>query len=440
MSEEKLTIKDERNGSTYELPIEVGHVGVDEEFSAIRTADLRQIKHGTDEFGLLSYDPALMNTASTKSSITFIDGDKGILRHRGYPIEQLAKSCSFDEVSYLILNGELPNEKQLSEFKSSLVSHRPTNHSLAMILDTMPREAPPMGMLISQLAALGTYHPDAHKRIRDPRARRQDVYRLISQIGVIGADIIRHAFNASRTQYGYGASSGGQVDRLDYAAWFLSMMKIENETYRKAVDVLFTLHIDHEQNASANVMRAIGSTDVDPYSAAAGAAAALYGPLHGGANEAVLRMLQKIGSVDNVPRFIERVKAKEEKLMGFGHRVYKNYDPRALVIKGLVDEVLAEAGADPLLDIARALEETALTDDYFVSRKLFPNVDFYSGLVWKALHIPTSAFTILFAVPRMVGWLAQWEELLDDPEQKISRPRQLYVGHGVRDVIPISER
>ena len=425
-----LTVTDHRTGRVYEIPISEG---------AIRAMDLRQIKTGAEDFGLMSYDPAFLNTASCKSRITYIDGDKGILRYRGYPIEQLAENCTYLEVAYLLLYGELPNRRQYEEWTHHITFHTMIHESLKKLMDGFNYDAHPMGMLIATVGAMSTFYPDAHA-IGDPVSRTKQTYRLIAKMPTLAAFAYRHSMGMP---YVYPDNS------LSYTENFLNMLfKMPSETYRpnpavaKALDVLFILHADHEQNCGTHVMRGIGSSHPDPYSAVAGAAAALYGPLHGGANEEVLKMLTEIGSKDRVPAFIKEVKEGkgEKRLMGFGHRVYKNYDPRARIIKKIADEVFEVTGRNPLLDIALELERIALQDDYFVKRKLYPNVDFYSGLIYQAIGMPTAAFTVLFAIPRTSGWIAQWGEMLADPEQKIARPRQIYIGPGERAFVPIEQR
>jgi citrate synthase len=423
-----LTITDNRTGAVYEIPVEEG---------AIRAAALRQIKVDEDDFGLLSYDPAFMNTASVRSAITFIDGDRGILRYRGYPIEQLAVESTYLETAYLTLFGELPAAEELARFEHDVTYHTFLHENVKTIMQGFRYDAHPMGMFVSVVAALGTMYPEASK-VDDPDVRLAQAVRLIAKVPTIAAWSYRHS---KGMPYVY------PDNELSFAENFLSMMfKMAEPRYdadpvlTRALEVLFILHVDHEQNCSANAMRAIGSSKVDPYSAMAGAAAALYGPLHGGANEAVLRMLGQIGDVKNVPEFVERVKNGEGRLMGFGHRVYKNYDPRAKIIKETADAVFEVTGRNPLLDIALELEKIALEDEYFVSRKLYPNVDFYSGLIYQALGLPTSMFPVLFAIPRTTGWLAQWLEGITDPEQKIARPRQLYIGEDARDYVPVEGR
>jgi citrate synthase len=416
MSEQTLTITDDRTGKSYTLPIENG---------TVRAMDLRQIKMEADDFGLMAYDPALMNTASTKSAITFIDGDKGILEYRGYPVEQLAERSNFLEVAYLILFGELPNEEQLAAWTYDITHHTFVHENIKTLMQAFRYDAHPMGMFISTVAALSTFYPDANK-VSDADNRLAQIKRLIAKVPTIAAYTYRHNRGL---RYIYPDND------LSYTGNFLNMMfKMTNAKYtpdpalERALDVLFILHADHEQNCSTNAMRAIGSSCVDPYSAMAGAAAALYGPLHGGANEEVLKMLSRIDQTRNIPEFIQRVKNGEGKLMGFGHRIYKNYDPRARIIKRVADEVFEVTGHNRLLDIALELERIALEDEYFISRKLYPNVDFYSGIIYQAMGLPVTMFPVMFAIPRTVGWLEQWQEMITDPEQKITRPRQIFVG------------
>jgi citrate synthase len=422
MSEQTLTIKDDRTGKSYTLPIENG---------TVRAMDLRQIKTDSEDFGLMTYDPALMNTASTKSAITFIDGDKGILEYRGYPVEQLAERSNFLEVAYLILFGELPNKEQLAAWTYDITHHTFVHENIKALMQAFRYDAHPMGMFISIVAALSTFYPDANK-VSDADNRLAQIKRLIAKVPTIAAFTYRHNRGL---RYIY------PVNDLSYTGNFLNMMfkmtdakYTPNPTLEHALDVLFILHADHEQNCSTNAMRAIGSSCVDPYSAMAGAAAALYGPLHGGANEEVLKMLARIDDTRNIPDFIQRVKNGEGKLMGFGHRVYKNYDPRARIIKRVADEVFEVTGRNRLLDIALELERIALEDEYFISRKLYPNVDFYSGIIYQAMRLPEAMFPVMFAIPRTVGWLAQWQEMITDPEQKIARPRQIYVGQPRREL------
>jgi citrate synthase len=417
-----LRVTDSRTGRSYELPIVDG---------AIRAIDLRQIKTSDDDFGLLSYDPAFMNTASCRSAITFIDGDKGILRYRGYPIEELARHSSFTDVAYLLLNGELPDKPDSVSWAHEIAHHTYVHENVKKFIDGFHHDAHPMGILISTVAALSTFYPEA-ALVGNQAVRREQVVRLIAKMPTLAAFAYRHAVGLP---YAYPDSE------LSYAGNFLSMMRKMTEpryspdpVLEHALDVLFILHADHEQNCSTSAMRTVSSSQVDPYSAAAAAAAALYGPLHGGANEQVLKMLREIGSVDNVPAYIERVKRGELRLMGFGHRVYKNFDPRATIIKEVADQVFEVTGRNPLLDIALELERIALADEYFISHKLYPNVDFYSGIIYQAMGFPIAMFPVLFAIGRMPGWLAQWQESAADPEQKITRPRQIYVGEGQRHI------
>ena len=415
-----LHVTDSRTGRAYDLPITDG---------AIRALDLRQIKVSEDDFGLLSYDPAFQNTANCRSAITFIDGEKGILRYRGYPIEELAGRASFLDVAWLLMRGELPSKEQSTSWADEITRHTYVHENVKKFIDGFHHDAHPMGILVSTIAALSTFYPGA-KAIFDPERRHEQVVRLIAKMPTLAAFAYRHAMGLP-----YAYPDG----ELSYAGNFLNMMwRMTEPRYHpdpvltRALDVLFILHADHEQNCSTSTMRVIGSSHADPYSAAAGAAAALYGPLHGGANEQVLRMLNEIGSVDNVPAWIDRVKRGEMRLMGFGHRVYKNFDPRATIIKDVADQVFQVTGRNRLLDIALELERIALADDYFVSHRLYPNVDFYSGIIYQAMGFPVEMFPVLFAIGRMPGWLAQWEEGILDPEQKISRPRQIYVGEGLR--------
>src|SRR5499433_3694976 len=428
MSADTLTITDNRTGKQYEIPIENG---------VIRAMDLRKIKASDDDFGLMSYDPAFMNTASCKSNITFIDGDKGILQYRGYPIEQLAERSTYLEVAYLLIHGELPTAAQLRDWSWNITHHTFIHEQIKKFMDGFHYDAHPMGMLIGTVGALSTFYNDA-KDIFNPESRRHQIYRLIAKMPTLAAFAYRHSVGMP---YDYPDND------LSYPGNFLNMMfKMTEVKYKPnlvlehALDVLYILHADHEQNCGTNAMRSIGSSHVDPYSAVAGAAAALYGPLHGGANEEVLRMLKEIGSKDNVPAYIKRVKDGEVRLMGFGHRVYKNYDPRARIIKQIADEVFEVKGRNPLLDIALELERIALEDGYFVKRKLYPNVDFYSGIIYQAMGFPMTMFPVLFAIPRMSGWLAQWAEMVRDSEQKIARPRQLYIGEDTRHWMPVAQR
>jgi citrate synthase len=428
MAADTLTITDNRTGRTYEIPVEDG---------AIRAAGLRQIKVGDADFGLMSYDPAFLNTASTRSAITYIDGDAGILRYRGYPIEQLAERSTYLETAYLLLFGELPSQYELEKWTREITHHTLVHENVKRLMEGFRYDAHPMGMLVSVVAALSTFYPEA-SRVDDQEMRMAQVVRLIAKLPTIAAWSYRHT---QGLPYVYPEND------LGFTANFLSMMfRMAEPRYEadpaleRALEVLFVLHADHEQNCSTNAMRSIGSSKVDPYSALAGAAAALFGPLHGGANEAVLRMLADIGHVREVPDFIGRVKKGEGRLMGFGHRVYKNYDPRARIIKQVADDVFEVTGRNPLLDIALELERIALEDEYFVTRKLYPNVDFYSGLIYQALGLPVTMFPVMFAIPRTAGWLAQWLELIADPEQKIARPRQIYTGLGERDYVPAATR
>ena len=425
-----LSVVDQRTGKSYEIPIADG---------AIRAIDLRQIKTGPEDFGLMAYDPAFLNTASCKSAITFIDGDKGILRYRGYPIEQLAERCTYLEVAYLLLFGELPTQEEYRGWMHDITYHTMIHESLKKFMDGFNYDAHPMGMLIATIGAMSTFYPDA-RQIHDPASRRKQAHRLIAKMATLAAFAYRHSRGMP---YVYPDNDLGYAQNFLNMTFKMTPTKDEpNPVLARALDVLFILHADHEQNCGTHVMRGIGSSHSDPYSAVAGAAAALYGPLHGGANEEVLKMLAEIGSKARVPAFIKEVKQGkgEKRLMGFGHRVYKNYDPRARIIKKIADEVFEVTGKSPLLDIALELERIALEDEYFVKRKLYPNVDFYSGIIYQAMGFPTTMFTVLFAIPRTSGWVAQWEELLLDPEQKIARPRQLYIGEKERDFVPMERR
>ncbi len=428
-SRSTLSVRDNRTGKEYEIEIQDGNV--------IRAMDLRQIKEDPEEFGMMSYDPAFTNTASTRSTITEIDGGKGILRYRGYPIEQLAEKSSFLEVAYLILKGELPTRRELDGFVHDVTFHTYIHKNITKLLGGFRYDAHSMGMMISSMAGLSTFYPEA-KEIHDPEQRWNQVIRIIAKMPTLAAFAYRHH---------RGLPFIYPENELSYTANFLNMLfRIGVKEYRpspvleRALDILFILHADHEQNCSTTAMRVIGSSQSDPYSALAGAMAALYGPLHGGANEAVLRMLTEIGDVKNIPDFMESVKKGERRLMGFGHRVYKAYDPRASIIKEAAHDVFEVTGKNPLLDIALELEEIALNEDYFVSRNLYPNVDFYSGLIYEALGFPVEMFPVLFAIPRSVGWLAQWQEMLEDKSQRIARPRQLYVGEAEREFVRIDQR
>ena len=425
---ETLTVTDNRTGKKYEIPIQDG---------TIRAIDLRQIKAAPDDFGLMTYDPAFTNSAACRSRITYIDGDKGILMYRGYPIEQLAEHSDFLETSYLILRGELPTSAQMEQWTHEVTFHTMLHENIKTLLQGFRYDAHPMGMFLSAVGALSTFYPDA-KNIFDVESRRLQTIRLVAKVPSLAAYAYRHII---------GRPYVLPDNELSFSGNFLNMLfKMTEPRYKphpvleRALDVLFILHADHEQNCSTHAMRGIGSSHVDPYSALAGAAAALYGPLHGGANEAVLRMLTEIGSTDNVPAFVKRVKGGDGRLMGFGHRVYKSYDPRATIIKRIADLVFEVTGKNPLLEIALELERIALEDDYFVSRRLYPNVDFYSGLIYQAMGFPVSMFPVLFAIPRTAGWIAQWEEMLTDPEQKIARPRQIYIGPAKRDYVPRDKR
>jgi citrate synthase len=428
MNKETLTIIDNRTDITYEIPLTNG---------SIRTMDLRKIKKNADDFGVMGYDPAFMNTASCKSQITFIDGDKGILRYRGYPIEELAEKCTFLEVAYLILNGELPTAAQLDEWVNLVKHHTMLHETTKKFLEGFRYDAHPMAMLISTVAALSTVYRDA-RDIFDAPTRRLNMVRLIGKMPTIAAYAYRHSLGFP---YVYPDNDLSYSENFMNMLWRMVEPKYAaNPILARALDILFILHADHEQNCSANVMRSVGSSHADPYVSTAAAAAALSGPLHGGANEEVLKMLDEIGSKANVAAFIDKVKAGQRKLMGFGHRVYKNYDPRARIIKWTADQVFQVTGKNPKLEIALELERIALEDEYFVKRKLYPNVDFYSGIIYQAMGFQPEMFTVLFAIPRTVGWLAQWEEMLLDPEQKIARPRQIYIGREQRSVVPIAQR
>jgi len=423
-----LTVTDSRTGQTYELPIEDG---------TVRATELRQIKVDPDEFGLMSYDPAFMNTASCRSSITYIDGEAGILQHRGYPIEQLCEHSSYLEVAYLLINGRLPTGTELQGWIDEITIHTFVHENVKDFMQGFRYDANPMGMLVASVGALSTFYPDANQ-IHDERIRAIQIIRLLAKMPTLAAFSFRHNMGQP---YVYPDND------LAYAGNFLSMMyKMTELKYEpdprleRALDVLFILHADHEQNASTSAVRGVGSTQVDPYTAVAAGVAALYGPLHGGANEAALRMLARIEKVENIPGFLEGVKAGNERLMGFGHRVYKNYDPRARIIRKHLDAVFEVRGKSPLLDVATELEKRALDDEYFTSRKLYPNVDFYSGLIYEALGLPVAMFPVMFAIGRTSGWIAQWKEMVEDPEQKIARPRQIYTGERDLDYVPIDER
>jgi citrate synthase len=425
---ETLTVRDNRTGQEYEVPILDG---------AIRAADMGKIRVGEDTPGLAVYDPGFVNTASCRSAVTFIDGEKGILEYRGYPIEQLAEKSNYLEVAYLLIHGELPTKDQYETWVHEITYHTFVHENVRRFMEGFRYDAHPMGMLLASVGALSTFYPES-RQIGDGDNRHMQIVRLIAKMPTLGAWAFRHA---QGKPYIYPDND------LGYAANFLAMLfRMSEQKFNaderlvRALEVLFILHADHEQNASANAVRAVGSTQVDPYSSIAAGISALYGPLHGGANEAVLRMLRRIGSVDKVPEFIEGVKNGKERLMGFGHRVYKNYDPRARIIKKAAEDVFEVTGVNPLLQIALELEKIALEDEYFVQRKLYPNVDFYSGLIYEALQFPPEMFTVLFAIPRTSGWLAQWHELVQDPEQKIARPKQIYTGERTRDYVPAGER
>jgi len=416
MSKDTLTITDQRNSKTYEAPIELG---------TIRAMDLRKIKTSPDDFGVMTYDPAFMNTASCKSSITFIDGDKGILRYRGYDIETLAEHCTYLQVAYLLLYGELPTPQQDKDWTWEITHHTMLHETTKTFIDGFRYDAHPMGILVSTLAALSTVYPEA-KNIHDPENRQRQIVRLIAKMATLAAYSYRHRRGHP---YVYPDNDLSYPENFMNMLWKMTEPKyMASPVIARALDVLFILHADHEQNCSSTTMRVIGSAQTDPYLSMAGAAAALAGPLHGGANEEVLKMLDEIGSVKNIPNYIKRVKEGEIKLMGFGHRVYKNYDPRARIIKAVADEVFEVTGRNERLDIALELERIALQDDYFVSRKLYPNVDFYSGIIYQAMGFQPDMFTVLFAIPRAAGWLSQWNEMVQDSEQKIARPRQIYTG------------
>ncbi len=428
MGKDTLTITDNRTGKSYEVPITLG---------TIKAMDLRQIKASDDDFGLMTYDPAFTNTASCKSRITFIDGDKGILNYRGYPIEQLAEQGDYLETAYLVLNGELPTRAQYDAWAYNITHHTMVHENIKELMGAFRYDAHPMGMLMSTVAALSTFYPEA-KHVHDRQNRQNQIFRLIAKMPTLAAFAYRHSV---------GLHFVYPDNDLSYCGNFLRMMfsvgKYDvNPVLERALEVLFILHADHEQNCSTSAMRGVGSSEVDPYSSTAAAIAALYGPLHGGANEQVLRMLKEIGSKDHIPAFIKDVKESggEVRLMGFGHRVYKNYDPRAKIIKRIAEEVFEVTGKNPLLEIAVELERIALSDEYFVKRKLYPNVDFYSGIIYQAMGFPVDMFPVLFAIPRVSGWLSQWNEMMDDKEQKIARPRQIFLGADRREYVPLDKR
>jgi citrate synthase len=425
---ESLTVTDNRTGKTYEVPIEDG---------TVRAMAFREMKVSDDDFGLMTYDPAYTNTASCRSAITFLDGEAGVLEYRGYPIEQLAEKSTYLEVAYLLVNGELPTQAQLDEWNHQITIHTFVHENVKTFMQGFRHDAHPMGMLLGSVGALSTFYPDAND-IQDPDNRYIQTIRLIAKMPTLAAFAFRHS---NGQPYVY------PDNELEYPGNFLNMLyKMTELKYEpdprleRALDILFILHADHEQNCSTSAVRSVGSSQVDPYSAVAAGIAALYGPLHGGANEAVLRMLKRVEKKENIPDFIAGVKEGKERLMGFGHRVYKNYDPRARIIKSAADDVFEVTGTNPLLDIALELEKTALDDDYFVSRKLYPNVDFYSGLIYEALGMPVAMFPVMFAIPRTSGWIAQWLEMVQDDEQKIARPRQIYTGARERDYVPVESR
>ena len=428
MGNEAIRITDERTDAQHEFPLFKG---------AVRAMDLRKIKTTPDDFGMMTYDPAFLNTASCQSAITYIDGDRGILRYRGYPIEQLAQHCTFLEVAYLLLKGELPTAAELKEWVDAVTYHTMIHETTKKFLQGFRYDAHPMAMFVSTVAALATVYPDA-RNVLDGENRALQILRLIGKVPTIAAYCYRHSLGYP---YVYPDNEMAYTENFMNMLWRMMERRYQvNPVLARALDVLFILHADHEQNCSTNVMRAVGSSQADPFLATAASAAALSGPLHGGANEEVLKMLDEIGTKANIPAYIEKVKAGQFKLMGFGHRVYKNHDPRASIIKWTAEQVFEVVGRNPKLDIALELERIALEDEYFVKRKLYPNVDFYSGIIYQAMGFKPEMFTVLFAIPRTVGWLAQWQEMLTDPEQKIARPRQIYVGHEARDVVPMEKR
>ncbi len=428
MADDTLSVTDNRTGKTYDMPIVDG---------TVRAIDFRQIRTGDDDFGLMMYDPAFTNTASCRSAITYIDGDKGILEYRGYPIEQLAEKSTYLETAFLIVYGHLPKQKELDEFVHRITFRTMLHESVKKFVEGYQYDAHPMGMLVGTVGALSTFYPDA-RNVDDPESREMQTIRLIAKMPTLAAFCYRHSRGLP---YNYPDNA------LSFITNFLGMLwkRSDHDYWRepvlaRAMEVLFILHADHEQNCGTNAMRSVGSSRTDPYSATAAAAAALYGPLHGGANEEVIRMLQEIGDKKRVPEFVNKFKNGEDRLMGFGHRVYKNYDPRAKIIKRTAEEVFDLTGRNPLIDIALELERIALEDEYFISRKLYPNVDFYSGIIYQALGFPMEMFPVLFAIPRTAGWIAQWREMITDPEQKIARPRQVYTGERGIDYVPIGER
>jgi len=428
MSGNTLTITDNRTGKSYEIPIE---------HDTINAMALRQIKVNPDDFGMMTYDPGYGNTAACKSSITYIDGDKGILEYRGYPIEQLAEQSNFLEVAYLLIYGELPDKKTAEEWEHKVCHNTFVHENLTDLMKSFRYDAHPMGMLISGLSFMSTLHKEA-KNVSDQATRDKQILRILGKLPTVAAFVYRHRIGRP---YNYPNSSLGYAANFLYMLDFMNQSDYEvNPVLAKAMDVLFILHADHEQNCSTSVMRGIGSSNADPYTAMAGATGALYGPLHGGANEAVIQMLREIGDAKQVPAYVERVKKGEFRLMGFGHRVYKSYDPRAKIVKKLAEDVFAVTGSNPLLDIALELEKTALSDEYFIKRNLYPNVDFYSGIIYQAMGFPSDMFTVLFTLGRAPGWLAQWNELVQDSEQRIARPRQIYLGPATRDYVPLEQR
>ncbi len=428
MPQDTLTITDNRTGQSYTVPVENG---------TIRAMDLRKIKTGAEDFGLMTYDPAFMNTASCRSAITFIDGDRGILRYRGYPIDVLAQHCTYLEVAYLLLHGELPKAEELKSWVKDITLHTMLHESTKKFMEGFRDNAHPMAMLVSTVAALASVYPEA-KNIHDPATRLLQIKRLVGKMPSIAAMSYRHSVGFP---YVYPDNDLTYPENFMNMLWKMVEPKyVANPVIARALDILFILHADHEQNCSTNAMRAVGSSQADPYLTTAAAAAALSGPLHGGANEEVLRMLDEIGSKANVPAYIKKIKEGKGKLMGFGHRVYKNYDPRAKIIKWAADQLFEVTGRNAKLEIALELERIALEDDYFVQRKLYPNVDFYSGIMYQAMGFKPEMFTVLFAIPRTIGWLSQWQEMLTDPEQKIARPRQVWIGHDTREFVPMEKR
>ena len=427
-----LEVEDRRTGERYELPLVVG-----KDKAGINAMDLRRIKVDDDDFGVVSYDPGFKNTASTKSAITYLDGENGVLRYRGYPIQELAENASFLETAYLVLRGELPDEESLAEFEHDVTHHTFVHENVRRFLDGFRYDAHTMGMMVSTVAALSTFYYDEAQDVESPETRWHQIVRLVAKMPTLAAWCYRHLRGLP---YVYPDNDLGYTENFANMLWRIADDYRADPALSRALEVLFILHVDHTQNCSANVMRSVGSAHADPYVSLSAAMSALFGPLHGGANERVLRMLRKIGDVENVPDFIRSVKNRETLLMGFGHRVYKSYDPRAKIIKEVAHDVFEVTGRNPLLDIALELERIALEDEFFVERKLYPNVDFYSGIIYQAMGFPVEMFPVLFAIPRTVGWLAQWEEMIRDPEQKISRPRQLWTGEDERHWVPMQER